>query len=224
MSAAKHKWLGRSLDALLFISTLLAVGIGFWDESPEWASVAVLITFVLLFGWRWYISEDRTAYLKSNWFDLVLVVLLASPALRLLSAFRAVGLLPGLRIGALIRSNRKRLLKIVLVSQDSFPVAMVMVFGLVFVFGAGVYLIEHPHNPAFAHFEDGLWWAFVTLTTVGYGDIVPITAAGRIVAVLTMVFGIAVYSLMIANLTFFVEEQGRKRRLEEEAKVKVTTD
>ena len=62
--------------------------------------------------------------------------------------------------------------------------------------------------------SDGLWWAFVTLTTVGYGDIYPMTTSGRIVAVFTMIFGIALYSLLVANLTFFVEEQGRKRALE----------
>jgi len=51
---------------------------------------------------------------------------------------------------------------------------------------------------------------------VGYGDIVPMTDGGRIVGVFTMVFGITTYSLMIANLTYFVEEQGRKRQAEKE--------
>ena len=53
----------------------------------------------------------------------------------------------------------------------------------------------------------------MTLTTVGYGDIVPVTSGGRIVAVLTMIFGIAVYSLLVANVTYYVEEVGRKRHL-----------
>ena len=101
---------------------------------------------------------------------------------------------------------------------------MAMIFGVVFVFGMTVFLLEHTTNPQFGQISDGLWWAFVTLTTVGYGDIVPITGAGRIVGVFTMVFGISIYSLMIANLTFFVEEQGRKRQLEKERTDKEQVD
>jgi voltage-gated potassium channel len=74
-------------------------------------------------------------------------------------------------------------------------------------------VLEHPHNPGFADVSDGLWWAFVTLTTVGYGDLYPVTSGGRIVAVFTMIFGITIYSLMIANLTYFVGETGRMRNV-----------
>ena len=215
--ASRHLWLSRAIDGVLFLITLLAVGFSFWDEVPDWADLSVLVSFVLFFALRWWISEHRAAYLKSNWFDLVLIVLLASPFLRLLVAFRVVGLLPALRIAAIVRRNRHHIMKLIVISQDSFPAAMVLVFGSVFVFGTSAFLLEHGTNPSFGHVEDGLWWAFVTLTTVGYGDIFPITSAGRIVGVFTMVFGIGVYSLMIANLTFFVEEQGRKRQAEKTA-------
>ena len=217
MPASGKVWMERTLDVSLFLVTLLAVGIGFWKEAPEWAPLLVLVSFFFLFVWRWYIDADRKAYLKSNWFDLLLVVLLASPFLRLLMAFKIVGLMPALRIGALIRANREKILKLILVSQDSFPAAMTLIFSVVFVFGTSAYVLEHGHNPSFAQVSDGLWWAFVTLTTVGYGDIVPITSAGRIVGVFTMIFGIAVYSLMIANITFFVEQQGQKRLAKEQA-------
>jgi len=213
-------WLGRTLDGLLFIVTLAAVGIGFWEAAPDWSPLVALLAFFIFFVWRWYIAGDRQAYLKANWLDLALIVLLASPFLRLLMAFKVAGLMPAMRIGALLRTNRKRIMKFIVVSQDSFPAAMAMILSVVFVFGTSAYLLEHGHNPGFGKISDGLWWAFVTLTTVGYGDIYPMTAGGRVVGVFTMVFGIAVYSLMIANLTFFVEEQGRKRREEEELESK----
>jgi voltage-gated potassium channel len=216
MPAPKNIWLGRVLDALLFATTLAAVGIALWEEAPDWADPVVLGCFFIFFVWRWLISVDRHAYLKDNWLDLALIVLLASPLLRLFTALRVVRILPALRLGAFLRSHRKKILSVVIISQESFPAAMAMIFGVVFVFGMTVFLLEHTTNPQFGQISDGLWWAFVTLTTVGYGDIVPITAGGRIVAVFTMVFGIAIYSLMIANLTFFVEEQGRKRQLEKE--------
>lgn len=214
MPAPQHRWLGRILDGLLFMSTVVAVAVGFWHAAPTWADPTVLVLFFVLFGARWNISEDRHAYLKKNWLDLVLIVLFASPLLRIFSALRVMRLMPALRVGALVRANRKRLLSLIIVSQDSFPAAMTLVFGFVFVFGAGVYFLEHDVNDQFGTISDGLWWAFVTLTTVGYGDIYPMTTSGRIVAVFTMIFGIALYSLLVANLTFFVEEQGRKRAQE----------
>jgi len=230
MSAPRHIWVGRILDALLLFSTLSAVLLGLWTEVPsqwkafmhlgehvpEWGSLLALICFFVFFVLRWLVSVDRHEYLKKNWLDLALVVLLASPFLRLLTAFKVVGVMPALRVGTMLRSNRKRILKLIIVSQDSFPVAMALVFGVVFMFGTAAFLFEHHSNPQYGDISDGLWWAFVTLTTVGYGDIVPITAAGRIVGVFTMVFGITIYSLMIANLTFFVEEQGRIRQKEKE--------
>jgi len=224
MPAPKNVWLGRVLDALLFIVTLAAVGIALWEEAPEWADPVALGCFFIFFVWRWLISMDRQAYLKANWLDLALIVLLASPLLRLFTALRVVRILPALRLGTFLRANRKKILNVVILSQESLPAAMAMIFGVVFIFGMTVFLLEHTANPQFGQVSDGLWWAFVTLTTVGYGDIVPITAGGRIVAVFTMIFGISIYSLMIANLTFFIEEQGRKRQLEKERTDKEQVD
>jgi len=212
MTMESRPILRRILDGLLLLATLAAIAISFWEEAPDWGSLSVLALFVALFFTRCWYSDHRIAYLKSNWLDLALVVLLSSPLLRLFVVFKVAGLAPALRLGTLIRANRARLMKLVVLSSESFPVAMSLVFCVVFIFGASAYLMEHGHNPGFADISDGLWWAFVTLTTVGYGDLYPMTSGGRIIAVFTMLFGITIYSLMIANLTFYVEETGRKRR------------
>jgi len=201
----------RALDVAMFLATLAAVGVSFVEDLPEWVTIVVLVSFVAMFFSRWHIADDRNKWMKSNWFDLVVVVLLASPILRMLMALRFVHLLPALRLGALIRANKARLMRLLVLSGESLPVAMAMVFGIVFVFGTSTYLIEHPHNPQFAEMQDGLWWAFVTLTTVGYGDIYPITASGRVIAVITMIFGVVVYSLIIANVTVYLEQYTHKQ-------------
>jgi len=193
------------LDVLLFLLTVGAFMVSFREGAPDWWQLVILSLFVLCFLWRWHIASDRTDYIRSNWLDLVFVVLLASPVLRLFTALKFVRLAPALRLGVLMRKHRVQLLKLILLSRDSFPVAMALVFGMVFLFGTSTYMLEHQQNPSFSNISDGLWWAFVTLTTVGYGDIVPVTEAGRIIAALTMAFGIAVYSLLIANLTHFLE-------------------
>lgn len=212
-------WLRRGLDILLFLLTIGSVAVSFWGKLPDWVQLASLSLFVACFLWRWRIDTDQSGYIRGNWIDLVFVVLLASPVLRLFTALRVARLAPALRLGMFMRTHKAQLLKLVLLSRDSFPIAMTVLFGMVFVFGSSAYLLEHQHNASFGSISDGLWWAFVTLTTVGYGDIVPVTDAGRIIAVLTMVFGIAVYSLLIANLTHFLDTLEPKPENEHNASI-----
>lgn len=201
----------RSLDVGMFFGTIMAIVVPFVERCPEWSLVVILTAFVTMFFCRWWIADNRQAWMKANWLDLVLLVLLSSPLLRMLMVLKLAHLLPALRLGVLLRANKERLIRLILFSGESLPVAMSMMFGLVFVFGTATFLLEHGHNAQFDQIQDGLWWAFVTLTTVGYGDVVPITSGGRILAVMTMVLGIIVYSLVVANLTVFLEEYGRQQ-------------
>ncbi len=62
-------------------------------------------------------------------------------------------------------------------------------------------------------FPDAVWWAIVTLTTVGYGDISPVTSGGRLIGVVLMFFGIGVLGLFTATIAgVFVEKRLRKER------------
>jgi voltage-gated potassium channel len=62
------------------------------------------------------------------------------------------------------------------------------------------YVAESPTNEEFDTFGDSLWWGIVTLTTVGYGDIVPITEKGRIAGTFLMLTGIATLGLIAGTL------------------------
>ena len=86
-----------------------------------------------------------------------------------------------------------------------------LVAGGVVVIGSLVaYHAEHPSNPEFATVGDALWWGIVTLTTVGYGDIVPKTTTGRWVAVVIMITGVAVLGLLAGSLaSFFRLDNGK---------------
>ncbi len=65
------------------------------------------------------------------------------------------------------------------------------------------YRAEHDTNPGFETIGDAFWWAIVTLTTVGYGDIVPETTAGRVDGVMIMLTGVAVLGLLAGSLASF---------------------
>jgi voltage-gated potassium channel len=79
----------------------------------------------------------------------------------------------------------------------------IIVAGLIFTCAYVAYSAEHPVNKEFATFGDALWWAVVTITTVGYGDITPITRVGRITAVVLMFSGLAVLGVLAGALASF---------------------
>ena len=79
----------------------------------------------------------------------------------------------------------------------------IVAIGVVVLGAVAAYEIEHPTNPQFASLGDSLWWSIVTLTTVGYGDIVPITAEGRLVGVMIMVAGVGVLGVLAGSLASF---------------------
>jgi voltage-gated potassium channel len=75
--------------------------------------------------------------------------------------------------------------------------------GVVFLGAAVAYYAEHPTNPEFATYRDSLWWGIVTLTTVGYGDIVPKTPTGRFAGVMIMITGIGILGVLAGSMASF---------------------
>jgi voltage-gated potassium channel len=79
------------------------------------------------------------------------------------------------------------------------------------------YEAEHPANPGFATIGDALWWGIVTLTTVGYGDIVPKTQAGRLAGVVIMFTGVAVLGVLAGSLASLFNLEERERKVDADA-------
>jgi voltage-gated potassium channel len=119
-------------------------------------------------------------------------------------------LLPGASAGAFVVILRlARVARLVVASRGARRLfqrlgKVAAVAGGVVVIGSLVaYYAEHPTNQEFATVGDALWWGIVTLTTVGYGDIVPKTSTGRWAAVMIMVTGIAVLGVLSGSLASF---------------------
>jgi len=107
---------------------------------------------------------------------------------RLLRLFKLMRYSPALSsLGSVLYSERRALLAtlIIMLGLSSFAATIMY------------YLERHVQPEAFGTIPDALWWALATLTTVGYGDIVPITWAGRIFGGVVMIFGVCMYALPI---------------------------
>lgn len=108
-----------------------------------------------------------------------------------------------------------------LVGQRSVLIA-VTTLGVIFLSSVGVHYFEQQANDSNIHSVwDGIWWAVVTVATVGYGDLFPISVGGRIVGLVLIFFGVGMMSLFTATIaSIFVEKKIKEGRGLETVKVK----
>jgi voltage-gated potassium channel len=178
------------LLVLSFAMVPLLVGHFFWDLSPGekavfatldsliWALFAVDLVVKVL------VAPRRVAYLRSHWLEVLIV---------LIPFFRPIRLLRLFVFGGRAFFGVRRLVHV-----DFLAVYGI---GLVIIAATLVASTERgAENASITSFPDALWWAMATITTVGYGDKVPVTIAGRGVAYVLMLGGIAFFSGLTANL------------------------
>jgi voltage-gated potassium channel len=114
---------------------------------------------------------------------------------------------PGKRTSFVERRIRK------IVDARSVTLGLALTFvGLSLVGGLLIRVVDHENFPTFGL---GIWWALQTVTTVGYGDVVPTTLAGRVIGGFVMVIGIAFISFVTAGVTSVLVQRGA--RMESEA-------
>jgi voltage-gated potassium channel len=146
---------------------------------------------------RYILVSDRKRYFASRQIEPVLVVLPFFQVWRILGVERAT---------VLWGEGFERFLAI-LGHRGLFRVLLAAA-GLLFV-GAWLVLLfdEHAAGSNIHSYHDALWWAVVTVTTVGYGDRFPVTEGGRAVAVVLMLVGIGLIGVLTATVaSFFVQE------------------
>lgn len=85
-----------------------------------------------------------------------------------------------------------------LIRSPVFILLTILGNSLIGLFSVVFYWMETPANPKIHHFIDALWWGFATATTTGYGDITPVTLAGKILGILLMLTGMALFAMFTA--------------------------
>jgi len=168
--------------------------------------LAFLVETVLLSS----LVKDRRAYLFGNWMNLVIITggmplfWQFAPLVGLLRSFRLI-----LVVVILVRLSKSVRM---LLSRHQLGNTLAVAFITMVLSGVIISRID----PSIGTVWDGMWWAWATMSTVGYGDVVPHSAAGRLFGALLILFGVVLLSMLTANLAaFFIGSDVEKVEREE---------
>ncbi len=221
--------LGRNFDIALILLILSSVMIVVLDSIPEyhqrygdwflhveWGFTAI---FTVEYGVRLWCSPNRKRYALSAFgiVDLLAILptylailipgansLLVVRLIRILRIFRVLRLLQFLNEANVLARSLSN-------SRRKIFVFFSLMLVLMTVFGCFMYVIEGPLN-GFGTIPESIYWAIVTITTVGYGDVVPHTALGRSVAAIGMLIGYAIIAVPTGIITAeLAQEIGREK-------------
>lgn len=220
---------GRRFDSILLLIILASLAVVIVDSIDsihrdyaqllayiEWGFTLV---FAIEYGLRLYCSPKPLRYAFSFYglVDLLAIVpgilalyysdaqyLLIIRIIRMLRIFRVLKLGPYLKQAHYLLSALRG-------SKQKIIVFLVSVSTLVTVFGTLMYVVEGPEH-GFTSIPTGIYWAIVTLTTVGFGDIVPKTALGQVISSMVMITG---YSIIAVPTGIFTAELANAMRSEE---------
>jgi voltage-gated potassium channel len=194
-------------ELAMALLAIVYVAVGFALDDPalqpmaptlEATELILTVAFAAEFVSRIVAARDRAAYLRGHWIDLVALVP-ASRGLRILRILRLLRLVRAFAgvyraLGHVGSLAQHRGLQTIILSW----------LGVMVICCAAIYFAERDINPAIRSPFDALWWGISTMTTVGYGDVVPMTAEGRIAASALMLLGIGLFSAVTAIITSFL--------------------
>jgi voltage-gated potassium channel len=159
-------------------------------------------------------AQDRTEYALSSLGIIDLLAFLPA-SIALIAGSRStlvlLGMLPFFKLVRYSPAMRS-LLAALHAERRTLIGCLVILTGAVLVFASLLYAIEHEVQPdKFGTIPQAMWWAIVTLGTVGYGDVVPVTPLGKLVPVFTIVGGLTMIALPVAIISTAFADEVRRR-------------
>lgn len=181
------------LTSLLFINVTTQV-----YTLIVYFDLCVVLILIPEFIYRLWKSEDKNQFMRSNWTDILGMIpeILVGPVS---SVFRLFRLIRVIRIAALFKKEIRHFLEVIHQTKIDYGILVVLV--VLFSGATILFLLEVSTNPNLNSYDDAFWFLVVTITTVGYGDVYPITLIGRIVTIIIMLVGIGFISFLTATIT-----------------------
>jgi voltage-gated potassium channel len=176
----------------------------------------ICVFFLYEFCVRFYRAENKLKFMKWGWVDLLSSI----PTLEYFRPGRVLRLFRILRVLRAFRSI-KHLLNHVFAKRVKGTFTTVAIFAaLMLVFSSiAILQVEDDPNSNIKTAEDALWWSYVTITTVGYGDRYPVTTEGRIIAALLMTTGVGLFGTFTGFIaSWFVDERQEEHENEDNNK------
>jgi voltage-gated potassium channel len=157
--------------------------------------LGLTVVFMLEFFTRFGASYDKVGYMRGHWIDLLALI----PTIRGVRLFRLVRLL---RLFRAFAGVYRALSDLDRLSRHKNLIALFLAWlSVAFICSIAFFLAEHGTNPAIREPMDAFWWGIVTLSTVGYGDISPVTPEGRMAATALMILGITLWAAITGTIT-----------------------
>jgi voltage-gated potassium channel len=195
-----------TIVALLFLLAYTAQVIG--DLHGVWSALIAGFTTAtwVIFGVDYVVrlawSRPRGTWFRSHLFDLAVVLI---PTLRPIRLLGAITRLP------VFRRTQGASLRAALLIYGAGTALLLIWQASLAVLGAE----RHAPGANITSFGDAVWWAFCTVTTVGYGDYTPVTVQGRVVAVSLMIGGVVLVGLITATFSSWVVERATRGHQEQ---------
>ncbi|WP_341661887.1 ion transporter [Vibrio sp.] len=213
-----HTKAGRAFDIALIVAIFSSLAVLVLESVPSIASPWMMelryleYAFTALFSieylLRLYCSPKPSAYAKSFYGVVDLLAILPTylafffPGASFMGVIRLLRVMRIFRVLKLVRylQDSNILLRSLLMARRKILIFFSTVGILVTIFGSLIFVIEGPAN-GFTSIPKSIYWAIVTITTVGYGDIVPQTHLGKALASLTMLLGYSILAVPTGIIT-----------------------
>lgn len=199
------------LYVLLIASEMLAV-LSAQSLFYQIFDTLLWVTFVFDYSSQLYYSEDKGRYIRTNILDLIAIL----PFVQLAAFFRIGRIARFVKLFGILKFTRliavsSKLWDVLrkLMNTNGLSKILILNFVAVTVAGGVLTVVEKQS------FLNSLWWSIVTMTTVGYGDIVPQTAIAKIIAILLMLIGILTFGMVTAIITRFFVDSERDAKIDE---------
>lgn len=140
---------------------------------------------------------DKKEYLKWGWIDLL-------SSVPLIDTFRYARVIRIIRIVRIIRAFKSinEFLNHIYLNKakGAFSSVLILAFLILIFSSIAILQVEDTPNSNIKTAEDAIWWAYTTVTTVGYGDKYPVTSEGRLIAIFLMTFGVGMFGTFTAYI------------------------